>query len=158
MTITRSLNERQRRFVLLVLEGNSPPKAFRLAGYKTATKHTAEANAFRLMKHDGVRSALAAARSATVARAAITVDHIVAELDETRDRALSADPPQLQAAVNASVHKAKMLGIYVERSELNVTRDKPSLVPTKTLELSEEEWRRQFALPQPTKGTDHNDR
>jgi hypothetical protein len=51
----------------------------------------------------------------------ITVDDLVRELDEARLIALGAVKPQSAAAVSATLGKAKLLGMLVDRQETSAT-------------------------------------
>src|SRR5262245_26199577 len=129
------LSQRQHLFVLAILDGASQVQAYRAAGYKCGLPAVVNANANRLANSDSVKAALVAARSLSMARASITVDTIIERLEEARRIALQVDPPQTAAAVAAAMGQAKVLGLIIDRSEVHVTRDKPSLLPTKVLEL-----------------------
>lgn len=67
---------------------------------------------------------------------------IVERLEQCREIALSVDPPQVSAAVAAVMGQAKVLGLVIDRSQVDVVHHKPSLFPVKSLELSEDEWRK----------------
>jgi hypothetical protein len=146
----------QDRFFLAVLQGASPEQAIRAArgphGRPLAGK-TAKTLGNAMMKVPAVQAALASARARLAERAELTVLDLVDQLMETRALAHSIDPPQLSAAVAASMGAAKLLGLVIDRSQVEHLRSKPALVPTKELELSEDEWRRQFSpssMPVPT--------
>jgi hypothetical protein len=142
----------QQRFFLAVVEGKPPAEAFkaaRLPGFdKTRHQQITELVAKRrgneLMKHPALQHALARARATMVERIQLRVEDLVEQLMETRQVAFACDPPQLSAAVAATMGAAKLLGLAIDRSEINVIHNKPSLLPTTQLELSVEEWRRQF--------------
>jgi phage terminase small subunit len=140
----RAMSAKQRQFVLLILEGLPQYKAYTGAGYRASNRHVAETNAQRLLKSDVVSAALASARTATVARSTISLDVIIERLEAARQLAMTCDPPQVQAAVNAATQQAKMLGLYVDKAIVEHRKDKPALHPTHELELSEEDWKRQF--------------
>jgi hypothetical protein len=97
-----------------------------------------------LLRKPAIAGALARARAAIQARVELRVEDFVEQLMETRDLAFKCDPPQLSAAVAATMGAAKLLGLAIDRSEVNIIHNKPSLLPTTQLELSVEEWRRQF--------------
>jgi hypothetical protein len=93
-------------------------------------------------------AALASARAPELAASAITVESLVADLQESRRVAFACDPPQVAASVAATVAIAKLLGLQVDRAQLDVILHKPGF-SIKALELTEDEWKRQFALPKP---------
>jgi hypothetical protein len=145
---TQLLNQAQQRFVDAIIAGKSNAEAYRAARFPTGgsniTQGAARKGASKLMAKASVRDALARAQARAAERAELSVDHIVEQLLEAREIALAADPPQVSAAVSASVGVARLLGLWIDRSELTVIRSKPSPVPTGALELDETEWRRLF--------------
>jgi len=140
------LNPRQQKFVQAILEGKTQLEAYRAAGYSSAMKSDESVRklAGRMMKSARTVRALADARAASIERLSLTADDIVDQLMEARDIALSCEPRQVGAAVAASMGAAKILGHIVERREVDVTHHKPG-ISGQLVELSEEEWKRQFA-------------
>ena len=51
-------------------------------------------------------------------RHAVTVDDLLHELEQARAAALAAPTPQSSAAVSATMGKAKMLGLLVDKAEI----------------------------------------
>ena len=149
----------QQRFLLAIIEGKPPAEAFKAARAPVAAaknlpdiKHsTATGEGNKLLKHPALAAALARARATLQERTLLRVEDFVEQLMEAREVALACEPPQASAAVAASMGAAKLLGLVVDRSQVDVVHHKPSLLPTKQLELSEDEWKRQFV-------TGHNDR
>ena len=134
-------NVRREKFAQGLAEGLSGAEAYRRAGYR-GKGHSAEAASSQILRNLEVQQRVADLRGRTAERAEITRDTIIAELEEARQLALQLG--QAGAAVQAAMGIAKVLGLVVDRAELSLITHKPSLVPTKELELSEEEWRRQF--------------
>lgn len=147
----RLLTPQQHRFFLAIIQGNTQVEAYKAARFPNPSKpgrlnpKTLARNAANMAQSPPVVHALARARRELAARAEITVDDLVARLDRAYEIALGSDPPQANAAVSATMGIAKLLGLVVDRSELTVLRDKPSPIPAKTLELSEDEWKKTFA-------------
>ena len=144
----RLLTPQQTRFVFAILQGKTQVEAYKAAGYKggaQADEAILRSQASKTAKRTQVANALALARKRELARLDLTVEDIVGQLVEARGVALSCEPPQANAAVSASMGIAKLLGLVVDRSELTVIRDKPSPVPSKVLELSEDDWKKTFA-------------
>lgn len=150
-----SLNARQEAFVKKLAEGASQRAAYLAAGYAARGDNVAEAAASRLFKNVKVQLRLAELRANTAKRHAelqakiavrheITVDTIIAQLEEARQAALTCNPRQTGAAVAATMGLAKLLGLIVDRSEAHVVHHKPAPLPTALVELSEEEWIAQF--------------
>lgn len=141
--MARKLSLQRARFVVLLLEGKTQTAAYKGAGYVASNDRVATTNAQRLFKTEAVQGALAQARAAAAQRAVVTVETIAAELDHVAAVALAADPPQTSAAVAAALGKAKLYGLLVDRKLIDTVIHKPAL-HSKALELSEEEWQRQF--------------
>lgn len=150
-------NVKREKLAQGVAKGLTAAKAYRQAGYR-GKGHSAEAAGFQILKNVVVQARVAELQAKSARRAEITVDMIVARLEECRQIALAVDPPQTSAAVAAVLGQAKVLGLIVDRAELNVTRNKPTLLPSRTLELSEDEWRRSFdpAASKPKDGPPQN--
>jgi hypothetical protein len=147
----------QQRFFLAILEGKTPVDAIRAArppsAYKIADR-TAQQQAQKMLKDSAITDALARARARIAERVELTVGDLVGQLMEARQIALAIDPPQVSAAVAATMGAGKLLGLVIDRSQVEHLRNKPSPVPTKQLELDETQWRRLF---DPSFGT-RNDR
>lgn len=135
------LSPRQRLFVNAILEGKSGESAMITAGY---ARSTARKNAARLKATVGVSRALAAGQARAAAAAELTAEIVLARLEEARQAALAADPVQAHAAVAAAVAQAKIAGLVIDRSESTIVH-KPAPLPGAQVELSESEWKRQFA-------------
>lgn len=143
------LSQLQQRFFLAILEGKSPIEAIQTARANKlpVSLSRLKAQAHELTNDPAVQAALARARSELQARVELRVEDLVEQLMEARQVALyQCDPPQANAAVAATMGAAKLLGLVIDRKDINVTRDKPSPVAAKQLELTEEEWKRTFAL------------
>jgi len=95
------------------------------------------------LKVPAVANALARAQAVAIQKAVVTVESLVEDLREARMIALGADPPQTSGAVAATMGMAKLLGLVVDRAQLEVMH-KPSPVNTKALELTEDEWKQTF--------------
>jgi len=141
MSVHDLLNPRQRLFVSALIAGDSLTEAARKAGY---SQRSAAKQGHRLSTNAAVSHALAQAR-AKVARAAdLQADDIIALLHRAYEVALAADPPQAHAAATCALGMAKIAGLVVDRSVSTVLH-KPAPLPGAQLELSEDEWTRQFA-------------
>ncbi|RWH76850.1 MAG: hypothetical protein EOQ86_19675 [Mesorhizobium sp.] len=82
-------------------------------------------------------------------RAAVTVESIADQLDE--DRQLAFSQGQASAAVSASLAKARLFGLLVDKSEVQTIQRKPlrePLQPGENTLMSIEEWTARFA-PKP---------
>ena len=70
------------------------------------------------MKKPDIVDAIAKGRAEIAKRNELTIDDIIKELEEARTAALTAESPQSSAAVAATMGKAKVLGMLVDKSEV----------------------------------------
>lgn len=106
------LTLKQRAFVDGVLAGKSALQAYKDAGYSA---HSAEANAFRLMDHDGVKAAIDGVRVKSAEKAEITLEWL---LQQGKDILVAAmHEGSHSAAVGALKEVGVLSGLRVERSE-----------------------------------------
>ncbi|MBO9602558.1 MAG: terminase small subunit [Novosphingobium sp.] len=116
------LTPKQEAFAIAYIETGNASEAYRVAGYSTnATSKTINEAASRLLADSKIAARVDELRAAQVERLGITVDDLIAELDEARQIALSALKPQSSAAVSATLGKAKLLGLLVDRIDAKVT-------------------------------------
>ena len=92
---------------------------------------TVNNKAYGLLQKGGIRARLDELRAEHKKRHEITVDTLVAELEEARKLAFETD--KASAAVQATMGKAKLLGLVVEKQETNVVQP-PKII----VELSNE--------------------
>jgi len=120
-------NARHERFAQSLAQGKSATEAMRDAGY------TDPRNSTRLTKNDEISSRVAELKGQAAANTVTTVEDIARQLDE--DRAFARENGAAAAAVAATLGKAKVLGLVVDKAEnvnynVDVT-DEPA---------SEEDW------------------
>ena len=106
------MTPKQARFVQEYLIDLNATQAATRAGYSAKT---AQEQGSRLLSNVMVANAVAAAQQKASERLEVTLDSIARQLDE--DRTLARDKGQASAAVSASVAKAKLFGLMVERQE-----------------------------------------
>lgn len=104
-------NPKHERFAQELAKGKSQAEAYAEAGYVAD-----EGNACRLTGNDKVQARVAEIQERGAVRAEITVSSILGELEQARLAALSAATPQSGAAVAASMGKAKLLGLVIDKS------------------------------------------
>jgi len=143
------LTPQQHRFVIAIMEGKTQVDAYKAARFPTGVgklkltnKHCRE-KAGDMLKEPPVAGALARAQSRAIDLAAVTTASLVADLQEARDIAFACDPPQVSAAVAATMGIGKLLGLVIDRSKVDLMLHKPA-ISSSQLELSEDEWKRQF--------------
>lgn len=144
----RLLSKAQEKFVLAIVMGQSQVEAYKAAGYSGGKGKTADAiakAASKVARSDNVGEAIARARALAVAdrRLALTVEDLVGMLLHSRDVALACDPPQANASIAAAMGVAKLLGLVIDRSKVDMILHKPAF-SSSVLELSESEWKAQF--------------
>lgn len=103
-------NARHERFAQELAKGASQVEAYRLAGYEPI-----EANASRLIRNDKVSARVAELKAAAAERTIVTIHDIADQLDE--DRAFAREQEAPAAAIQATMGKAKVLGLLTEKVE-----------------------------------------
>ena len=73
-------NIRHERFCHAICQNKTAAEAYRLAGYKAATQHTAEANGHRLMRNDEIFRRVAELRAPIIAEMELTTTTILRRL------------------------------------------------------------------------------
>lgn len=116
-----ALTPKQEAFAIAYIETGSASDAYRAAGYSTNAKpKTINEAASRLLADSKVAARVDELRAAHLDRHKITVDDLLDELEEARTTALSAEVPQSSAAVSATLGKAKLLGLLVDKVDARV--------------------------------------
>ncbi len=108
-------NARHERFAQGLAKGLSGDEAYNAAGYKPNQN-----NASRLKAKESIRSRVAFLQGAAAERNAVTVDDIVRQLDEARD--LARERGNAAAMVSATMGKAKVLGLIVDKQVIGIKR------------------------------------
>lgn len=90
-----------------------------------------------------VAARIAELRNAAAKRLEITVDDLVAELEDMRKLAMACKNPA--AGVAAVMGKAKLLGLIVDKAEVATTLRKPLREPGEINQMSLDEWQARFA-------------
>lgn len=94
------------------VETGNQSEAYRRAYTASNMKpETVWSKASELLKDGKVLARVNELRAQHVKRHEVTVDSLVAELEEARQVALAAETPQTSAAVSASMGKAKLYGL-----------------------------------------------
>ncbi|MGP9819200.1 terminase small subunit [Salinarimonas sp. NSM] len=101
-------NARHEAFAQAVAKGRTQVEAYALAGYKPNDGHAA-----RLAGNGRVRARIAELQGRAAERTAVTIESLTAELEEAR--ALAKAQGQAGGAVAATMGKAKLHGLLVER-------------------------------------------
>jgi phage terminase small subunit len=141
MAYRDQLTPKQKRFCLLIVEGETQSKAYQLAGYAVKGERVASANASQLLDKPNIQAFIAEQQQQAANRTLVTVESITANLERicaNAERAGSFGP-----AVAAQQVIARLHGLLIEKSEVSVMH-RPAPLPTKIIELSEADWIRQF--------------
>jgi hypothetical protein len=109
-------NQRQERFCQLVVQGIAPFRAYPMAGYEPH-----DANPYRLSGNERVKARLAELTRGFAMKTRVTVETISEQLDADRDFARRVD--QAGPALNATIAKAKLHGLIVDRKETGAPGD-----------------------------------
>lgn len=114
------VTEQQEKFCRVFVETGNASEAYRQS-YKSDRKNTntIAVDASRLLDKPNVNRRIAQLREVHAKRHAVTVDSLVAELEEIKNVALSAETPQSSAAVAAVLGKAKLMGLDKQLVEVS---------------------------------------
>ena len=120
--IMAGLTEKQEKFCKALIETGNQSEAYRRAYNTSRMKpESITSKAHELMKNGDVAVRLDELRKRAMKRHDCTVDSLVAELEEIKQVALSAETPQTSAAVSAVMGKAKLCGLDKQLVELSGT-------------------------------------
>ena len=126
------LTPKQEKFCQVYIETGNASEAYRQAYNASRTKPEVVAvKASQMLANGKVAVRIDALRALHQKRHEITVDDLVKELEEARKLALETE--KAAAAVQATMGKAKLLGLVVEKQETNVVQP-PKII----VELSNE--------------------
>jgi len=109
-------NSKHERFAQAIAKGETADAAYVSAGYKAN-----RGNAATLKANQSVLDRITEIQSKAAAKAVLTIDDIARQLDE--DRLFAKECGSASAAVAATMGKAKVLGLIVDRSELSGNLD-----------------------------------
>lgn len=124
------LTAKQENFCLAYIETNNASEAYR-AAYNTSKMKpdTITNNAYKLTQDNDIATRLKQLREPIMERHKVTVDSLIAELEEARLAALGAESPQSSAAVAATMGKAKLCGL--DKQIIDHTSSDGSLAPSR---------------------------
>ena len=106
-------NVRHERLAVAVAGGMTMPEAMIAEGYARPDKH-----AGRFMRHPEIRARIDHLQGQIASQLHVTVADIVRELDE--DREVARSKGNASAMVSATMGKAKVLGLIVDKNEHSV--------------------------------------
>lgn len=106
------LTPKQEAFCQAYIETGNASEAYRTAYAADKMKpETVHVKANELLKNGKVTVRIGELQGEIKQRHNVTVDSLLAELEEARQKALSAETPQSSAAVAATMGKAKLVGL-----------------------------------------------
>jgi phage terminase small subunit len=115
------LTIKQENFCLAYIQTDNASEAYRKAGYsKNMSDKTVNEAASRLLKASKVVARLEELRKPIIEKHNVTVESILKELEEARQLAMMPDingKAQPSAAVSASMGKAKLAGLIVDKQQ-----------------------------------------
>lgn len=107
-----SLTHKQEKFCQAYIETGNASEAYRTAYAADKMKPEAiHVNASKLLDNAKVALRVSELQGEIKQRHNVTVDSLLAELEEARQKALNAETPQSSAAVAATMGKAKLTGL-----------------------------------------------
>lgn len=115
----RHFSDKMEKFCLAYVETSNAAESYRIA-YNATNMATATIGreGYNILQKPQVQARLEELRKKVMERHEITVDTLLAELEEARTAALGAETPQTSAAVSATMGKAKLLGLDKKIVEL----------------------------------------
>lgn len=125
-------NARHEAFVLAMAKGLTAEKAYVEAGYKN-NRH----NAAALAREEHILTRLHEIQAKVAKRAIVTVHSLTDELEEAR--AIAIAEKQSSAAVAATMGKAKLFGLGVEKRQVSGTLQLINITPKQIGALSNDE-------------------
>lgn len=144
------LNAKQERFAQSLAQGMTASAAYKAAGYAATKDGAVRANASRLLTNANVKFHIAGLQRQAADHTLVTIESIAWQLDE--DRQLAFAQGQASAAVAASVAKAKLYGLVIDKAEVETALRKPMREPGEVRQqMSLEEWVERFK----PKGVEH---
>ena len=117
-----ALTVKQEAFCLSYMETGNASEAYRQSYSAGKMKaETVNRKAKEVFDNGKITARLNELRSMAAKRNEITVDDLIAELEEARAIAMSGERAQPSAMVSATMGKAKLLGFDVQKVEAQVT-------------------------------------
>ena len=113
----KALTPKQEMFCLRYIETGNATEAYKLSYDAAGSKNiTCNRRAKELLENGKIKARVRELRDMHVARHVVTVDSITGELEEARQLAMTTAQPS--PAVSASMGKAKLHGLIVDKGEL----------------------------------------
>lgn len=121
-------NARHEKFAQEIAKGKTQAESYELAGYKPSEHH-----ASRLASNGKVQARVAELQGRGAERAAVTIESLISEAEAARAMAMKTEQPA--AAISAITAKAKLAGLWVEKTD-NTNRVKRDATDYSRTELA----------------------
>lgn len=136
------MTPKQEQFARLYVETGNASEAYRQAYNADNMKpETVTNEAYKLLQDPDISAMVDGLKEEARQRHAVTVDDLLHELEQARAAALAAPTPQSSAAVSATLGKAKMLGLLVDKAEIKAEAEISPKQEERKCPLSQEEIR-----------------
>lgn len=113
------MTPKQEHFARLYVETGNASEAYRQAyNAENMKPETVTNEAYKLLQSPDISAMVDDLKAEARQRHRVTVDDLLHELEQVRAVALAAPTPQSSAAVSATMGKAKMLGLLVDKAEI----------------------------------------
>ena len=113
------MTPKQEQFARLYVETGNASEAYRQAYNADNMKSETVTNeAYKLLQDPDISAMVDGLKEEARQRHAVMVGDLLSELEQARAAALAAPTPQSSAAVSATMGKAKMLGLLVDKAEI----------------------------------------
>jgi len=111
------MTPKQADFVRLYFELGNASEAYRRAYNSTGKPNTLHRKANDLLKHPLIKAEVQKMQQDAIKRNEVTIDSVLLELEDARQTAKQSG--NASAMVSATMGKAKLLGLVVDKSESN---------------------------------------
>ena len=113
------MTPKQEQFARLYVETGNASEAYRqIYNTDNMKPETVTNEAYKLLQNPDISAMVDDLKAEARQRHAVTVGDLLHELEQARAAALAAPTPQSSAAVSATMGKAKMLGLLVDKAEI----------------------------------------
>lgn len=137
-------NIRYERLAQNLASGLPQHEAFTKAGFKMKPSAN-RSDASKAANKPEVKARVAELLERQAKRLDVSIDTLCAELDVMYKLSLATKQPS--AGVGAVMGKAKLLGLIVEKAEVDATVRRPMRHPGDDKKMSMDEWQKKFAPP-----------
>jgi len=139
-------NIRYERLAQNLAQGMPQHEAFTKAGFQMKASAN-RSDASKAANRPEIRARVAELLERQAKRIDVTIDKLVEELDLMFKLSLATKQPS--AGVGAVMGKAKLLGLVIEKAEVETTVRRPMRTPGDDKKMSMDEWKKKFAPPPP---------